>query len=145
MQVRIQHDPTLDDIHVLIEYAEHNQMLGRLLGTIKGLGEKIEAYDEDRTVMLNVLDVYYFESVDKRTFAYCKSEVYRVSDRLYQIKEKLERLGFVQVSKACILNINMLESIKNVGNARMEAELSNGEHVCVSRRYIPDIKKALRR
>jgi DNA-binding LytR/AlgR family response regulator len=145
MQLRVERDSSLDDLHVLITYVEPDQMLGRLVCAIKNLGEKIEAHDEDRTVMLNVVDIYYFESVDKRTFAYCKHEVYRVSERLYQIKEKLARAGCVQVNKACLLNVNMLESIRSTPNSKMEAELSNGERVSVSRKYLPEIKAAIKR
>ena len=143
MQLRIEQDRTLTDIHVLIRYAEQNRMLRRLVTTFESLGERIEARTDSQTVMLSVVDILYFESVDKRTFAYSQDQVYQVSDRLYQVKARLERLGFVQVSKACLLNINMLETIRSVGNSRMEAVLANGEKVSVSRRYIPEIKSAI--
>ena len=145
MKLLVEQVPNLDDIHVLIRYVERDQALGRLLAAIKGLGEKIQAHDESKTVMLDILDIYYFESVDKQTFAYCYHDVYRVGDRLYQVKERLERFGFVQVSKSCLLNVNMLETVRNVVNSKMEAELSNGEKISISRKYIPQLKAAIKR
>ena len=145
MKLLVEQVPGLDDIHVLIRYAEQNQALARLLTTIRGLGERIQAHDEERTVMLDVQDIYYFESVDKQTFAYCYQKVYRVNDRLYQVKERLEHFGFVQISKSCLLNVSMLESVRSVVNSKMEAELSNGEKVSISRKYIPELKTAIKR
>ena len=144
MRLKVEQDSNVDDISILIRYAEANQTVGRIVDAVRAFGEKIPAQDDDKTVQLNIVDIYYFESVDKRTFAYCRNNVYRVSDRLYQIKEKLGRYGFVQVNKACLLNVNTLESVRNIGNSKMEAELSNGERVSISRKYIPDIKAALR-
>ena len=144
MQLKLEHDPTLDDISVLIRYVEKNQMLGKLVNAIKALGEKVQAQDEDKTIILDITNIYYFESVDKKTFAYCRENVYRVSDRLYQLKDRLERFGFAQVSKACLLNINKLANIRNMMNSKMEATLSNGERISVSRKYIAEIKEAIK-
>ena len=62
---------------------------------------------------------------------------------LYQLLEELGDAGFVQVSKSCILNINVLESIRPLRNSRMEATLSNGERVEVTRKYVSAIKEKL--
>ncbi|MCL2826304.1 MAG: LytTR family transcriptional regulator DNA-binding domain-containing protein [Eggerthellaceae bacterium] len=145
MKLLVEQVQGLDDINVIVRFTERNSALGRLLSVIRGLGEKIQAHDKDRTVMLDVIGIYYFESVDKQTFAYCSQEVYQVHDRLYQVKERLERFGFVQVSKSCLLNVNMLESVRNVANSKMEAELSNGEKISISRKYIPELKAEIRR
>jgi len=145
MQLKVEQDLDLEDIHVLIRYSARDQQLRRLLTVIKGLGEKIEAHDETGNVLLSITDIFYFESVDKRTFAYCSTDVYQVSDRLYQIKEKLSRYGFVQVSKTCVLNSHVLQSVRKVHNSRMEAQLSNGERVIVSRKYVPELQAALKR
>jgi Response regulator of the LytR/AlgR family len=56
----------------------------------------------------------------------------------------LQHDGFVQISKSCLLNINVLENIRPLFNSRMEATLLNGERVIVNRRYLPDVKEALK-
>ncbi|MDE6406050.1 MAG: LytTR family transcriptional regulator DNA-binding domain-containing protein, partial [Lachnospiraceae bacterium] len=73
-----------------------------------------------------------------------EKEVYHIDLRLYQLKERLQSAGFVQISKSCLLNINALESIRPLFNSRMEATLKNGEKVCVNRKYLQEVKKALR-
>jgi DNA-binding LytR/AlgR family response regulator len=93
--------------------------------------------------MVNILDIYYIESVDKKTFVYLENAVYRTDFRLYQLKSKLQTYGFVQISKSCILNINVLDSIRPLFNSRMEAALKNGEKVNINRNYLNGVKKAL--
>lgn len=97
----------------------------------------------DTDLMINILDIYYIESVDKKTFVYLENTVYRTDFRLYQLKDKLRAYGFVQISKSCILNINTLESIRPLFNSRMEATLKNGEKVNINRNYLNGVKKAL--
>ncbi len=97
----------------------------------------------DTDLMINILDIYYIESVDKKTFVYLENAVYRTDFRLYQLKDKLRAYGFVQISKSCILNINTLESIRPLFNSRMEATLKNGEKVNINRNYLNGVKNAL--
>lgn len=144
MRLEFEQDNQLKDILVKIRYAEKNRMLVRLVRAVRSCEESISAYDEGKEVPLAVPDVYYFESVDKKTFAYVQKEVYRVDERLYQLQEKYARYGFVQISKSCVLNINMLRSVRTLMNSRMEAVLTNGERIGISRRFIPDLKKAVK-
>lgn len=62
---------------------------------------------------------------------------------LFQLEEELREYGFIKVNKACLLNISMLKTVKNVNNSRLEAELINGDRIHVSRTYIPNIKKGI--
>ena len=65
--------------------------------------------------------------------------------RLTRIIEYLQSYdGFVQISKSCLLNINVMKNIRPLLNSRMEATLNNGEKVYVSRKYLDEVKKALR-
>ena len=73
-----------------------------------------------------------------------KEAIYQTDWRLYQLAEELGQAGFVQVSKSCILNINVLKSIRPIFNSRMEAKLINGEKVIINRSYIKAVKEALK-
>ena len=55
----------------------------------------------------------------------------------------LKEAGFVRVSKSTILNIGVLKGVKRLVNSKLEAVLLNGESVCVTRKYLKDIKEAL--
>jgi len=56
--------------------------------------------------------------------------------------EQLREYAFVQVSKSCFINMDVLESIRTMLNSRLEATLINGEKINVSRTYLSGIKNA---
>lgn len=81
--------------------------------------------------------------MDKRTFVYTKDMVFRTEKRLYQLEKELKKYDFVKVNRNCLVNIHELVHIKTLSNSRLEAELTNGEKIIVSRTYIPEIKRML--
>lgn len=143
MIIQLEENLTQKDIEVLIRYSQMNQTVKRLETLIKSIDKTIQCHEENSERWVNASDIYYIESVDKRTFVYCQKWVYRSELRLYQLASELLDVGFVQVSKSCIMNINRLDSIRPLMNSRMEATLSNGERINVTRKFIPSIRKKL--
>ncbi|WMC92335.1 LytTR family DNA-binding domain-containing protein [Kineothrix sp. MB12-C1] len=143
MIIKLEQDLSRNDIEILIKYATMNKDVERIAAILQSADTRIKCKLDDRDKLVNASDIYYFESVDKRTFVYCEQSVYRTESRLYQLAEDLAHLGFVQINKACILNINVLDSIKPLLNSRMEATLRNGERLYITRKYLDNIKQAL--
>ena len=143
MRIRKKQDASLLEVEVIVRYPVEDQEVERLLSVLHSLDKQILCTGEYRGLLVNASDIYYIESVDKTTFVYLEKEVLRTEGRLYQLREKLESAGFVQISKSCLLNINVLESIRPLMNSRMEALLSNGEKMLVTRKYLGEIKSAL--
>jgi DNA-binding LytR/AlgR family response regulator len=143
MFLNLEHRKTHKDIEVSIIYPEKSKTVEKLVSFINSLSIKIEAYSEDSIKQINVPDIYYIESEDKIAVIFCEKETYRTKYRLYQINEKLAGLGFVQISKYCLININKLDKIIPLSNRRMEAVLKNGKRVFITRKYLYDIKKVL--
>jgi len=144
MILKIAQDLTCDDIEVSIRYANMTKDIQRIISLLKSLDTQVKCSDNGIERMVNASEIFYVESVDKKTFLYLEKNVYRTDLRLYQLADDLVHLGFVQVSKSCILNINVLESIKPLMNSRMEATLKNGEKIHINRKYLSDIKQALK-
>lgn len=82
-----------------------------------------------------VSDIFYIESVDKKSFVYCEKEVFQCSYHLYELEEMLAMSGYVRVSKSTLLNIEKLKGVKTLANSRLEAMLANGESACASTWY----------
>lgn len=143
MKVRLELDTGCRDMEVWIRYAQMDKEVKRLESLLKSYEKQIHCRHGDMEVWINASEIYYVESVDKKTFVCCEKEVYRSEQRLYQLLEELSGSGFVQVNKGCILNINVLEGIRPLLNSRMEARLRNDERINVTRRYIPVIKNKL--
>jgi len=143
MLLNLEHRKTHKDIEVTIIYPEKNKTVERLISFINSLSIKIEGHTEDSIKQINVPDIFYVESDDKIAVIFCENESYKTKYRLYQITEKLNRFGFVQISKYCILNINKIDKIIPLSNRRMEAMLTNGKRLFITRKYLYDIKRML--
>lgn len=102
----------------------------------------IPVINSEETIMCTLDRVYYFESVDKRTFVYTKDKCYETKYRLYKLEEMIP-YDFFRCSKAMIINIKKIGSVKAEFNARMRAVLLNGEEVVISRNYVKDLKGKL--
>ncbi len=128
---------------VTITYREMSANIKRVADFVRSVDETILCRKENEEYAIPLCDIYYAESVDKKTFIYCERDVYQSNFRIYELEEMLKEAGFVRVSKSTILNIEVLKGVKTLVNSKLEAMLSNGESVCVTRKYLKDIKEAL--
>lgn len=143
MIIKLEENINQKEIEVLIKCTQINNKVNRIAAIIKSIDDTIKCNLDNNEVLISASSIYYIESVDKKTFVYSEQNIYRTEYRLYQIIEKLIDSDFVQISKSCILNINMLESIRPLMNSRLEATLKNGERLDVTRKYLRNIKSKL--
>ena len=129
------------ELTVTIEYPKQSSQLTRIIQKLKSEEKALVGSENGRDYKVFMPDIFYIESVDKRTFIYTRDMVFRSEKRLYQLENELKEYDFVKVSRNCLVNINELIHIKALANSRLEAELSNGEKIIVSRTYIPEIKR----
>ena len=117
--------------------------LYKLINRLKSGTSKMSVYSDGRIHLINPSDIYYFEAVDQKVFAYGKQTVYEVKARLYELEEELSCRDFLRSSKSTILNINKVKSLSPALGGRFEALLHNGEKVIISRQYVPELKELL--
>ncbi len=120
-----------DEVREIVAFVKSRQ--GQLTGTA-----------DDRMYEIAVSDIFYIESVDNKTFIYCKNREYETKQKLYELEEILREKHFLRVSKSVLLNLMKVSSIKPALNSRFTAVLFSGEQVVISRKYVPELKKALR-
>lgn len=144
MKITLKENKIKNDIEVIIEYPEMSETVNRIAHAVKSVDNAVRCLDDYGNIcFVRVSDIFYIESVEKQIFIYTKDKVYRAELQLYQYAEKLYSFGFEQISKTCVLNINMLVSVKPIFNSKMEALLENGEKVIISRNFISTIKRRL--
>ena len=141
--IKLEQDSAVKKGELIIKYSEMDKETIRAIAHLELINTKIKCSNDTGEVFVRVSDIFYFESVDKSTFIYCEKEVYETELRLYKIVEDFALAGFVQISKSCVLNIKTLDSISPLYNSRMEATLTNGEKVRITRNYLKGIKEAL--
>lgn len=145
MKLKMIKDGTYEETEVILKYAKKDDLVQRIVTFLESADKQIGCFDDRKEqIKVNISDIYYIESIDKKTFVYLADAVYQTDWRLYQLLADLQSNGFVQISRACLLNIGSLEKIRPLFNSRMEATLLNGEKVIVNRRYLDAVKSALR-
>lgn len=141
MKLTIDKSPKYNETEVLIKCREIDSHLQEIIDLIKKEKGIMAVSQQGDKKLLRLSSVYYIESVDEKTFVYCKDEVYSTGIKLYEAEELLKDTSFVRISKACILNIDVLDSVKVMLNGKMETTLDNGEKLVVNRHYVPGFKK----
>ena len=114
-----------------------------LIRALKNEKSKLTAYSDTGITMLEHKDVYYFESVDNKVFAYCATRVYEIRKKLYELESDLSGTDFLRISKSTIVDLSKIAHLSAAFNGRLEAKLKNGEKIIISRQYVPALKKRL--
>lgn len=106
-------------------------------------GTTLTGSADERIYQFNLSEVFYFEAVDERVFAYTKDNTYELKIRLYELEKAYGDKHFVRCSKSFIINLMKLESISPALNGRFTAYMKNGEKIIISRQYVPEMKRAV--
>lgn len=120
-----------DEVREIVTFVKSRQ--GQLTGIIEGTQYEIP-----------VSDIFYIEAVDNRCFIYSRQQVYESRQKLYELEEELQSRHFLRISKSMLINLMTVRSIKPALNGRMTAVLQTDEQVIISRKYVPELKKALK-
>ncbi|MCI8409443.1 MAG: LytTR family transcriptional regulator [Lachnospiraceae bacterium] len=129
---------------VTIEYPKLDTKIENLIKKIKSLDFIISGNYNGKTFAVNISDIYYMESVERKTFLYTKDDIYMTDRKLYEFEEQLKETTIIRISKSCLMNMDMLYSVKQLRNSQLEATLINGEKLIVARTYLKDMKNILK-
>lgn len=141
MKLKIEQSEEYSEVEITIHCNTIDKNLQKIIEQIQLSSFIITAYKNGSTLLLKPDVIFYLESVDEKTFIYCRNDVYSSPMKLYELEEMLKATSFVRISRSCILNIDYLESVRTLLNGKMEGSLSNGEKVIINRHYVPEFKK----
>ncbi|MDO4466393.1 MAG: LytTR family DNA-binding domain-containing protein [Bacillota bacterium] len=100
----------------------------------------IMGYKNERLHRIALKDIFYFESVDGKTFLYTKDDTFFCKNKLYE----LDTLPlFFRASKAMVVNSKKIKTIKPSLSGRFEIVLKNEEKIMVNRHYVSILKEKL--
>lgn len=116
-----------------------------IVNFIKSRQGSIDVKDGEMKYNIPIVDIFYVESVDDRTFIYLSSDCYETSHKLYELEEILNERRFIRISKSVIVNLLKIECVKPALNGRYLCHLKNGEDVIISRKYVHEFKEKLSR
>ncbi len=131
------------ELEVIIIYPRRDDFVDQIETYINMLSQVIPITHNNQTVTIPIRDICYIETVDRKVFVYTNDQIFQSNKKLFQLELELKNYGIRKVNKCCLVNVAKLKAIKNVHNSRLEAQLSNGEKIQVSRTYISNIRKGL--
>lgn len=120
-----------EQVREIVTFVKSRQ--GQLTGVIEGKQYEIP-----------VTDIYYVEATDNTVFIYGRQKVYEARQKLYELEGILREKYFLRVSRCLILNLMKIKCIKPALNGRYSAILQSGEEIIISRKYVPELKRALK-
>ncbi|MBO5378173.1 MAG: LytTR family transcriptional regulator DNA-binding domain-containing protein [Ruminiclostridium sp.] len=146
MILKLIEDIKIKQTQVTIEYKEKDIKVDKLIDFVTHLDElddNIMASCDGQIHSLNIRDILYIESVDRKTFCYTYSEVYESNLKLYEIEEKYQFTDMMRISKSTIVNLKKIDSLKPDFGGKILATMENGEKLYISRQYSPLLKEKL--
>jgi DNA-binding LytR/AlgR family response regulator len=143
VRVKIIENNNLNEDLVTIECKEITQTILNVANYIENYGLNIIGKLNGERYFVSLNDIYYFEAVDNKVFAYTKSEVYEVNYKIHEINDLFSNTFFVQISRTVILNIDKINRVSTLVNGRILAVLNNKEKQIITRAYAHEFKQKL--
>lgn len=143
MKISIIHEPDVSETEITVKYGYLDSKLEQILAYISMADNRIAGTLGGETHFINISDILYFESVDRRVFFYTEGNCFETKSKMYEIEEKLTNTPFARVSKSTIANLQKVRMITVEKHSKLCATLINGEKVIVSRQYLGIVKGKL--
>lgn len=143
MKIEINVDENAEDLKISVTCRQLTPDVERLLAALRMMNHQLTAKINDEIHLLDIAQVIYIESVDRKCYIYTSDQVYESEFRLYELEQRLEEYGFFRASKSFLIQLRSIQSLKADINRRIRVTMSNGEQIIASRQYADELKKRL--
>jgi DNA-binding LytR/AlgR family response regulator len=143
MKIIINEDSTIEETEIIINCCQTNEQIMRICAGLRMLDKKITGYLNNHVHLMNISEILYIESVDRKTFLYTDNQVYETPLKLYELEDRLSGDDFIRATKSNIINFDKVKSIRGDIGGRMLCTMTNDEVVTVSRQYATVIKQKI--
>ena len=143
MNVIVEEQENLTEDQVVIYCREENREIRKIKGFIKNINTKLCASLDFKKIMITPDEIYYIESVDKKTFVYIKDKVLECSLKLYEIEDRFKEFSFFRANKSTIVNVMYIKDINILLNRNLLVTLESKEKITISRRNVKDFRKLI--
>lgn len=144
MKITLNQDPCFEETEVVINCPQADEDILRLVAMLRVYQKKLVGILDGERHLLDVKDILYIDTMDKRTFLYTEKAVYESALRLYELEDALRELDFLRVGRSTIINFRRVRSVRPELGGRLLVTMDNSEQVYVSRQYAGDMKEKLR-
>lgn len=132
------------DDELILRYQNLNQEVEHIMNFMCFADKKLVGTKDGSQIVVDVKQILYIESVDRKTFVYLEDDVVRVEYTLTQLERMLNSLRFFRCSKSMIMNIDKVKVLDSLASNRIDATICNGEHIIISRTYASEFRRRLK-
>ena len=143
MKIDICVDKNVTDLTISVICKQLTPDIEKLLATLRMMNHQLTVRKDSEIYLLDIVQVIYIESIDRKCFVYTAKEIYESDFKLYELEKRLEEYGFFLVSKSCLIHLQNIQSLKADINRKDRVTMSNGEQIMASRQYADELKKRL--
>lgn len=93
MKIEIFVDEEATDLKISVTCKQLSPDIEKILATLRMMNHQLTARKDTEIYLLDIADVIYIESVDRKCFIYTLDEIYESDFRLYELEQQLEEYG----------------------------------------------------
>lgn len=143
MKITIYSDEKVSETEITISCNHLAPEIEKILSILRMMNQQLTGIQGEEIFLIDVNQILYFDTVDKKTFFYTDTEIYETPLKLYELETQLSNDGFFRSSKSCIINLKRIRSLRSELNRRIKVTMENGEQLIVSRQYAESLKERL--
>ena len=143
MKIEIHVDEKAEDLEISVTCKQLTPDVEKIIAALRMMNHQLTAKKENEIHLLDIAQIMYIESVDRKCFIYTLDAVYESELRLYELEQQLEEYGFFRVSKSFLIQLRSVQSLKAELDRKIRVTMSNGEQIIASRQYAEKLKKRL--
>lgn len=145
MKLKVETNANLVETEILISTPVITDEIKKIESLINTYYIQFVGKKGNENYIIKLEDIYYFEAIENKVFAYVIKDVYEVNYKILELVEMLRFTSFIQISRTCILNIDKIAKVSTLVNGRIMAVLDNGEKIIITRVYANEFRKKLLR
>nr|WP_325183729.1 LytTR family DNA-binding domain-containing protein [uncultured Oscillibacter sp.] len=144
MKITLNQSPSFGETEIIINCPQADEDILRLVAMLRVYQKKLVGILDGERHLLDVKDILYIDTADKKTFLYTEKQVFQSALRLYELEDTLKELDFFRAGRSSILNFRRVRSVRPELGRRWLVTMDNGEQIWVSRQYAGELREKLR-
>ena len=121
--------------------SETRELIARLDTTLLN----VEGTSCEKHVSVAVTEVLYFDTVDRKTFAYTDRMCIEMRLTLNNVLDMYSGAGLVRISRSAVVNVYRIDHLQGDMNMRKVIFMKNGEQLIMNRGYKKEFMAELER
>lgn len=144
MTVRFEADSSLGDDEIIIKAGRMTEEVAAAMRLIGGMeNNKLLVFRDREMFFVNISDIEYFYTENKKVFADTADGKYEVRYKIYELEDMLCSRSFLKIEQGVIANTDKIKNIRILFNGTMQITFASGNIQYASRRCVSQIKKRL--